>query len=605
MTATSTTPDFRPTTGYNDPPEDIFYSIKGKERATTLNDLEDEEQVADGMQRSAQQNRNILNGRKPPKQPRSRRMNNASLSSTKHVRAGSRASSNTEDTETNDVGIADTSGNPKNRYPAHSSIPTASNERPSPSLGHISERFDREIHALEHEIEDTLFRGSEADKRKHGLTREESRESLTKYHPEDQSMDMDVSIDEETLRRLRRARYLRSAAVTGIFVLLWYIFATMLSVYNKWMFSPQYYGFQYPLFVTCTHMIVQFCLATVVREVWSDRFKPKERPGRQDYIKGVIPTAVATGIDIGLSNLSLKTITLTLYTMCKSSALIFVLGFAFLFKLEAYSLRLVCVIAFISFGVFLMVFNATTVSIPGIIMVFSASALGGLRWALTQLVMHKQEMGMTNPFATIYWLTPVMAVTLAVVSIIFEGWFNVFGSDYFSGWKALETMGYIVFPGALAFSMVASEYCIIQRAGIVPLSIAGIFKEVSTITVSAWVFGDELTKLNILGVVVTICGIATYSYHKYQTSMELPPKHHLPQDPLLPTSQMDVPSRDRRYDEEDQENAYHLTNQHHVIGDSDEEVERIDIDVLAEGKLSRPSGEERQELLRDVDPQHR
>lgn len=48
---------------------------------------------------------------------------------------------------------------------------------------------------------------------------------------------------------------------------------------------------------------------------------------------------------------------------------------------------------------------------------------------------------------------------------------------------------------------------IIQRAGIVPLSIAGIFKEVSTITVSAWVFGDELTKLNILGVVVTICGM--------------------------------------------------------------------------------------------------
>lgn len=50
---------------------------------------------------------------------------------------------------------------------------------------------------------------------------------------------------------------------------------------------------------------------------------------------------------------------------------------------------------------------------------------------------------------------------------------------------------------------------IIQRAGIVPLSIAGIFKEVSTITVSAWVFGDELTRLNILGVVVTICGTRT------------------------------------------------------------------------------------------------
>ena len=47
---------------------------------------------------------------------------------------------------------------------------------------------------------------------------------------------------------------------------------------------------------------------------------------------------------------------------------------------------------------------------------------------------------------------------------------------------------------------------IIHRAGSVPLSIAGIFKEVTTITVSALVFGDQLTELNIIGVVITVCG---------------------------------------------------------------------------------------------------
>lgn len=47
---------------------------------------------------------------------------------------------------------------------------------------------------------------------------------------------------------------------------------------------------------------------------------------------------------------------------------------------------------------------------------------------------------------------------------------------------------------------------IIQRAGVVPMSIAGIAKEVSTITISAWFFGDELTPLNITGVAVTVCG---------------------------------------------------------------------------------------------------
>jgi solute carrier family 35 protein C2 len=38
------------------------------------------------------------------------------------------------------------------------------------------------------------------------------------------------------------------------------------------------------------------------------------------------------------------------------------------------------------------------------------------------------------------------------------------------------------------------------------MSIAGIAKEVATISVSAIVFGDELTPLNITGVAVTVCG---------------------------------------------------------------------------------------------------
>lgn len=38
------------------------------------------------------------------------------------------------------------------------------------------------------------------------------------------------------------------------------------------------------------------------------------------------------------------------------------------------------------------------------------------------------------------------------------------------------------------------------------MSIAGIAKEVTTISVSAWFFHDELTPLNIVGVGITVCG---------------------------------------------------------------------------------------------------
>ena len=51
---------------------------------------------------------------------------------------------------------------------------------------------------------------------------------------------------------------------------------------------------------------------------------------------------------------------------------------------------------------------------------------------------------------------------------------------------------------------------IIQRVGVVPMSIAGIAKEVATISTSALLFGDELTPLNITGVAVTVCGESTH-----------------------------------------------------------------------------------------------
>lgn len=43
------------------------------------------------------------------------------------------------------------------------------------------------------------------------------------------------------------------------------------------------------------------------------------------------------------------------------------------------------------------------------------------------------------------------------------------------------------------------------------MSIAGIAKEVSTLTISAWFFGDELTPLNITGVAITICGTSSFA----------------------------------------------------------------------------------------------
>ena len=51
-------------------------------------------------------------------------------------------------------------------------------------------------------------------------------------------------------------------------------------------------------------------------------------------LPAVVPNGLSTGLDIGLSNYSLSLITLSFYTMCKSTTPIFLLGFCFLWGLE-------------------------------------------------------------------------------------------------------------------------------------------------------------------------------------------------------------------------------------------------------------------------------
>jgi solute carrier family 35 protein C2 len=88
--------------------------------------------------------------------------------------------------------------------------------------------------------------------------------------------------------------------------------------------------FPFPLFTTCVHMLVQFGFATLVLY-----FIPHFRPGadpldkhdssrvrdptkplmtKMFYLTRIGPCGAATGLDIGLGNMSFKFITLTFYS---------------------------------------------------------------------------------------------------------------------------------------------------------------------------------------------------------------------------------------------------------------------------------------------------
>jgi solute carrier family 35, member C2 len=98
------------------------------------------------------------------------------------------------------------------------------------------------------------------------------------------------------------------------------------------MFSKDELDFHFPLFTTSIHMVVQFIFASLVLYFFP-RFRPsnaviedKHADGQESeqskkttmsiqyYLTRVGPCATATALDIGLGNMSLKTITLTFFS---------------------------------------------------------------------------------------------------------------------------------------------------------------------------------------------------------------------------------------------------------------------------------------------------
>lgn len=201
--------------------------------------------------------------------------------------------------------------------------------------------------------------------------------------------------------------------------------------------------------------------------------------------------------------------------MCKSSALAFVLLFAFIFRLETPSWKLVGVIATMTVGVIMMVAGEVEFSLLGFILVISAAFFSGFRWGLTQILLLRNP-ATSNPFSSIFFLAPVMFLTLISIAIPVEGFPALIEgvTALVAEWGPFLTPLLILFPGTIAFLMTASEFALLQRTSVVTLSIAGIFKEAVTITASLIVFGDTLTPVNVSGLFVTLGSIAAYNYIK-------------------------------------------------------------------------------------------
>lgn len=216
------------------------------------------------------------------------------------------------------------------------------------------------------ELDDVFSDEDLHDDEETGLTRND-RQRKRRKRRRNTLLDNRIARDKATAEERKEADQgvVRSLVVNGILILLWYLFSLCISLvcplcsspcqialpdpagggiamltprlslsqYNKWMFDHGRLNFPFPLFTTSAHMLVQFALSALVlyffpslrpqspahtSDLGQSRHEAEpERPimTKMFYLTRIGPCGTATGLDIGLGNMSLRFITLTFYSM--------------------------------------------------------------------------------------------------------------------------------------------------------------------------------------------------------------------------------------------------------------------------------------------------
>ncbi|XP_001352863.2 solute carrier family 35 member C2 [Drosophila pseudoobscura] len=326
-----------------------------------------------------------------------------------------------------------------------------------------------------------------------------------------------TSAREKIMARQADARFMQMAIGTLVIIMIYLTLSISLTFYQTDINREM----PFPLTIVTYHLILKFILAALVRRIYKLRVgRSRVQLDWRVALRKMAPTGVASAIDIGFSNWGLALVPISLYTMTKSSTIVFILLFAIALGLEKKSWSLVFIVGLIGAGLVMFTYKSTQFNALGFFFILFASLSSGLRWSFAQFIMQKSKLGLHNPIDMIYYMQPWMIASLLPLVCGIEG---VKLYDVAENLKIYTTdeitwaIARITFGALLAFLMEFTEFLVLCKTSSLTLSIAGIFKDICQLFLAVTLKKDQLSPINYVGLVVCLAGIACHLWHKYST----------------------------------------------------------------------------------------
>lgn len=352
----------------------------------------------------------------------------------------------------------------------------------------------------------------------------------------------------------------RTLSILGL-IAGWYAASNSITFTNKWVLTAG--EFHYPFVMAFVQNVQVSVITFFVTRGLSLRPPPVSLRALCLF---VIPIGFCTAVDIGLSNLSLTILPVSLHTILRGTVPAFVLLFALLLGLERPTLPLIGAVLAVVAGISLAVAkipksnedgdgrrelaggeSATgTSQFVGALIALGSCAVSGLRWAITQLLMQAgvgvgtdvddDDDGITDhdadntpameavtrpqstPLDAIAYSAPACALCSGIFAALIE-------RDALLASPLVEELcevglldsklGRTLLPmltlvSLSIFALLFFEFSLVRATSSLSLSVFGVIKELLTIVIASFALGERPTLLNLVGFAVCAGGVLAY-----------------------------------------------------------------------------------------------
>lgn len=298
---------------------------------------------------------------------------------------------------------------------------------------------------------------------------------------------------------------------TVVTLLSWYFISSVIILLTKWLFVN---FFAFPLIVTTYSNSLATVWAFLMsrRQCW--RPEPLTRKQFRDY---VLPIGISTALEIGFSNIALKILTVSFGTILKGGSPVFTMFWGLLLRTEVFKGNVCLTLITIALGIALASFGeGHEFVMNGFILQLLGVALGGLRWAMTQVLLRGSEDGAMPPLTAILYTSTATAACVLPFALFLEGGEVLARLQELDAHQVWIISGTMTIVASLVFVLLISEYWLVNATSSLGLSVAGVFKELLTIAGGIIIFSDHISVLNIVGFVICQIGIIAYAYIRYE-----------------------------------------------------------------------------------------